>query len=39
VRTIFKSDNDFEYIADIIARRYRAKDLLHIAAPTSAQLG
>jgi len=39
VRTIFKSGNDMEYSADMIDKRYRAKDLLHIAAPTSATLG
>ena len=38
MRTIFKSGNDLEYIADMMARMYRAKDLLHIAAPTFAPL-
>jgi hypothetical protein len=39
VRTIFKSGNDMEYSADMSERRYRTRDLLHIAAPTSALLG
>jgi hypothetical protein len=38
VSTIFKSGNDLVCSADMITRKYSAKDLLHIAAPTSAPL-
>jgi len=39
VRMKYKPGNDMEYSADMISRRYRAKDLLNLAAPTSAPLG
>jgi len=39
VRKKFKSGNDLEHSADMIARMYRAKDLLNTAAPAFAPLG